>query len=84
MQRLSNSVDILFGMYDLERTDKNKLKLVSLIDYSAHLLLNISNRNKDFENTNVFTTYMQLMDKFLNESFDVLKLTDQISNSSDL
>lgn len=82
IKKLSDGEDIVSGIYVANQTDDNMDQLATYISYSASVLYNISARSADEENVDLVVSYSSLVDKFLNESLDVLALSHQRDNSS--
>lgn len=82
IKKLSDGEDIVSGIYVTNQTDDNMEQLATYISYSASVLYNISARTADEENIDLVVSYSSLVDKFLNESLEVLALSHQRDNSS--
>lgn len=82
IQKLSDGEEIVNGNYVSNQSNTNMEQLAGFIGYSANVLFNISSRLSDEESFDLVTSYSKLVDKFLNASLDVLRLSHQKDNSS--
>jgi hypothetical protein len=68
--------------YNTNQTAENLIKLVGVIDQSSDIFFGIADRNTESETVEVADNFLSKADEFLNTSLNVLKLSQDHSNSS--
>jgi hypothetical protein len=81
-QKLLDGEGVLSEEYATNQTNTNMIQLVEFICYSANVLYNISSRNIQDESLDIVISYSSVVDTFMNQSLDVLKLSQDYDNSS--
>ena len=82
IKKLSDGESALSSTYEADQNSLNMAQLTQFISYSANVLYNISMRTTEVESLDLVTSYSSLVDKFLNESLEVLRICHETDQSA--
>jgi hypothetical protein len=82
IEKVTELIDKLNTEYKSNRRRKNLISLAEAISFSSQFLLKITTRYTLLESREVISSFMDLVDKLLNQSAGVLKESQDLSNSS--